>query len=77
MAGPFLIYGGFILNPTIGQLVTLLPATTLKYVGLTTSGATGGPLVSAVATNFVGNSFNINFTVGVTIPILYYMAIGV
>jgi len=77
VAGPFVVYTGKITNPTNGQLVTLLPSTTLRYVGLTVANFTGTVVNSAAATNISGNSFNINFQVqsGVTRDV-YYLAIG-
>lgn len=78
--GPFVVYTGKVTNPTNGQLVTLLPVTTLKYVGLTVANFTGLPALninSAVPTNITGNSFNISFenAIGPTRDV-YYLAIG-
>ena len=84
VAGPFVIYGGKVTNPSNGALVTLLPSTTLRYVGLTVSNykftGTGTPAAIAVAipTNISGNSFNISYQtkpVGLTYDV-YYIAIG-
>lgn len=78
VAGPFVVYLGKVINPTNGQLVTLLPATTLRYVGLGVNNfKTAGPIVwSAAATNIAGNSFNIQFQAGTTSRDIYYFAIG-
>jgi hypothetical protein len=80
LAGPFTIYMGFILNCPDTQLVTLLPSSTLLYVGLSThlNGTDVPGLAStSVATNIVGNTFIIRYnTTQITNPNIYYMAIG-
>ncbi len=82
-AGPFVIYGGKILNPTQGQLITLLPATTLLYVDLICCDVVtlSGLLVfTASATNITGNQFNIRFPTTNIAPNkfnVYYLAIGI
>lgn len=83
VAGPFVVYGGKVTNPAPNALVTLLPSTTLRYVGLIVTNykkPTSAPAAVAVAipTNIAGNSFNISFAiqpVGVTFDV-YYTAIG-
>lgn len=84
IAGPFVIYGGLVKNPTNNQTVTLSPATTLKYVSLTVTDVVNGttPVVgvalNAAPTSIAGSSFNITFnaaTSGVTFNV-FYMAIG-
>jgi hypothetical protein len=80
VAGPFVVYGGFVNNPVSGVPITLTPSSTLLYVGLTPYGATGAPTVhlSLVPTsiNTPVNSFTPKFQTGATIPIMYYLAIG-
>jgi hypothetical protein len=80
LAGPFTIYMGFIRSCPSGQLVTLLPATNLLYVGLSTVIITvaQGLFTTAVATDITANEFTVTYGVnalprGATI---YYMAIG-
>lgn len=79
MAGPFIVYGGFIANATNGQTKTLTPGTTLLYVGLTTTNFTQVGVVAAAApTNIVGNSFDIVFQASIpNTRSVYYFAIGV
>jgi hypothetical protein len=87
IAGPFVVYGGLITNAADLQTVTLLPATTLIYVGLITQNGTANlanqnfiknDLVAP--RNIVGNSFDIKFG-SPLIPIpnqnVYYLAIGI
>lgn len=78
VAGPFVVYTGKVLNPTNGQTVTLLPSTTLRYVGLGVNNFNGGGLFTAgvAATNISGNSFNIEFQAGAAVRDVYYLAIG-
>jgi hypothetical protein len=80
-AGPFVIYGGLINNPTNGQTVILTPTTTLLYVGLTVANFLGSPLVikNAIPTNITGSSFNISYATNIipgTLFNVYYLAIG-
>lgn len=79
VAGPFVVYMGKIVNPTNPQPVVLLPATTLRYVGVTTTNfkGTGLNINSVAATNIVGNTFNIRYKneIGPTRDV-YYLAIG-
>lgn len=71
LAGPFTIYMGYILNCPNAQLVTLLPACTLKYVGLTTVLSNDGTLfippvgfgTTAAAVNIVNNEFNVSYNI--------------
>lgn len=81
VAGPFVIYGGKITNPTNGVTVTLTPTTTLKYVGLIVANpSTNLPptkVDAATPINITGSSFDIvyhNLIAG-TIDV-YYFAIG-
>lgn len=79
VAGPFVIYGGLISAATNGQLVTLSPATTLIYVGLTVANVTPTNLNinAAVATNVAAASFRIAFDVTAsTTHDIYYLAVG-
>ena len=83
LAGPFTIYGGFIANPTNGQVVNLSPATTLIYVGIVVANPNLAlPLVvyAACATNVAGSSFTISYSSTITNPnslSIYYFAVGV
>ena len=78
VAGPFVVYTGKVNNPTNGQLVTLSPSTTLRFVGLGVNNFESvGTIVEAVAaTNISGNSFNIEFQAGAATRDVYYLAIG-
>jgi hypothetical protein len=75
--GPFVIYTGKVTNPALNALVTLLPATTLRYVGLTVANYNGFNINAAVPTNITANTFRINFQneIGPTRDV-YYLAIG-
>ncbi len=88
VAGPFVIYGGLITTPTNGQTVTLVPTTTLLYVGLIVTHfkilipgpGNAAPPFDAIPKNIVGSSFDIAFK---TQPVpgsisfdVYYLAIG-
>jgi hypothetical protein len=84
IAGPFVVYAGKVTNPSNNQLVTLLPSTTLRYVGLTVTNykftGTGTPAAIAVAipTSVSGNTFKISYQTrpaGLTYDV-YYVAIG-
>lgn len=81
VAGPFVVYMGKKTAIADGQLVVLLPATTLIYVGLTSVNVTGLGLSSDVPIpmNIVGNSFNIqiNPSLGSANVDVFYLAIGV
>lgn len=79
IAGPFVIYGGLIKAATNGTVVTLLPATTLLYVGLTMVGiAFSNPALSfsAIATSVAANSFTISYNPNLQTKDIYYFAIG-
>lgn len=79
VAGPFIIYGGLITNPTLNQVVTLTPGTTLIYVDLIMTGITlpGFFVPMAVPTNITGTSFTISFENIAHPPFnLYYFAVG-
>lgn len=83
LAGPFTIYMGYIRNCPNGQVVTLLPSSTLIYVGLTTiveSGIVGSGLSFASATSVGGNQFTVTYGPPLTTftpnPTIYYLAIG-
>jgi hypothetical protein len=80
IAGPFVVYAGFISNPTSGQIVTLSPATTLLFVDLTMANSNVSPtaIAEAIPTNVAGSSFTITtqtFIAGTKYD-LYYIAIG-
>lgn len=79
MAGPFVVYGGLVSNPTQGQTVTLTPNKTLRYVDLTVvnsslTGNSGG--VMAIPTSIAANSFNISYQPTTSTFNVYYFAIG-
>lgn len=81
LAGPFTIYMGYVRNCTNGQVVTLTPSSTLKYVGLTTAltgGVTAGLGSTATATSISSNQFTVSYnTTKITAnPTIYYLAIG-
>lgn len=80
LAGPFTIYVGYIRNCQDGQIVNLLPASTLKYVGLSTfiNNITPNLATTAAATNINSNHFTVRFNTSqiITNPTIYYMAIG-
>ncbi len=81
IAGPFTVYFGYIDNCPNGQLVTLLPASNLIYVGLTTV-LLGNitPTVGTTSTAFsiIANTFTVryNATEIPTPPLIYYTAVG-
>ena len=82
IAGPFTIYFGFFANCPHAQVITVLPVTTLVYVGLSTfltSTNTPNEASTAAATNMVGNTFVVSYnTVKITAkPTIYYTAIGI
>jgi hypothetical protein len=77
VAGPFMIYAGFISNPTNGQVVTLTPASTLIYVGTNALSPRGNNVLTVmIPTNLSGNTFTIRFQTGVTAAFMYFFAIG-
>lgn len=85
IAGPFTIYFGFFADCPLGQIITLLPASTLIYVGLSTILPAGIPVGLATTTSafgITGNQFQVtynNTATGITtpkLPTIYYMAIG-
>ncbi len=82
IAGPFIVYAGFIKNITVGQLVSLTPGSVLIYVDLTVTakglGANLFPtLPVAIPTNISGMSFNIQAEAFASGSMsVYYFAIG-
>lgn len=84
VAGPFVIYSGYIPNATNGMNVILTPNTNLIYVNLTLTSpkANTKNLVMQVATpiNITANSFTISFD-GLNTPSTqfgtYYTAVGI
>jgi hypothetical protein len=74
LPGPFTLYVGYIRDVVHLTVVTLLPSTTLNYVGLI---ALGGAANNAVASNISTNQFTVKLA-GNTPPktTIYYMAIG-
>lgn len=80
LAGPFVVYVGRV-NVADNTLVTLTPATTLLYVGLTvlTVPFQDGGSVNAAATGVAANQFTVRFTPPPAAPFtrnIYYLAIG-
>lgn len=75
VAGPFVVYMGF-LSMTSGIAVTLTPASTLIYVGLTLNATRTslGNILYAAPTGMVANSFTPVFQGGA--QTIYYFAIG-
>lgn len=77
VAGPFVIYGGVISNPNNGDVITLTPVTTLRYVGLVSKDFGGTVIGSAIATNIAANTFTIRFQTQLgSSRDVYYLAIG-
>lgn len=86
LAGPFTIYVGFFPNCPLGQIITVLPSSTLIYVGLSTilpSGVSPGIATTAAAFGMAGNQFQVTFNNTATgiptpkTPTIYYTAIGI
>lgn len=79
-AGPFIIYGGIILNPSDGDSITLSPGTTLISVDLVAvNPSTVVVPAYAVPTNILGTSFTIRFSGSFVPPHktdLFYFAVG-
>lgn len=80
VAGPFVIYGGFISSPTSGTVVTLTPGSTLLYADITVANMKIQTIFIplAIPTNLTGNSFTITYQ-GTFLPgsfDIYYFAIG-
>ena len=81
VAGPFVVYTGVLINPASGTVVNVLPATTLRYVGLGVSNFIGGTSIvetHAIPTNIAGNSFTIRYEVPLSGSSrnIFYLAIG-
>jgi hypothetical protein len=83
VAGPFIIYGGYLNNVTQNQVVTLNPGTTLLYVDLIATNIRNGlgnvnsQLVPTLL-NTPGNSFTIRFQANTFSQYdAYYFGIGV
>lgn len=80
LAGPFVVYAGSIAGVANGAIITLLPASTLIYVGLT---AKTPPFVSPTSnftmctTNIAANQFTVGMANAISPQDLYYLAIGV
>lgn len=86
LAGPFTIYFGFFPNCPLGQIITLLPASTLLYVGLSTILPSGVPVGQATTTapfGMAGNQFQVTYNNNADgipnpkLPTIYYTAIGI
>ena len=82
IAGPFVIYMGYIAGATVGQGVIVSPVTTLLYVGLSVLNTGIGALVSSTAcatginTSPGTGTFLIQFSTVSTSQNIYYFAIG-
>lgn len=84
VAGPFVINGGFILNPSgipSGTPITVPGGSSILFASCTTSGATylttATPPKYVVPMNIVGNTFDVYFLPGtLKVTILYYLTIG-
>ena len=82
LPGPFVFYSGIIIGATQGQTITLTPSSTLLYVGLMIKDwkpGSQGPLtfVTACATNLSTNTFKVQFTNGLPVQNISYIAIGI
>lgn len=86
VAGPFIVYMGFVVNTAgvpDGTVVTLTPGTTLHYVGLTGAIVTSAAFVNSVIPtniNTPGNSFTISHSIALVlgkVEVVYYLAIGI
>ena len=78
MAGPFIVYGGYLANVANNHVVTLTPGSGLLYVDLTVVNQFGiiGQPAMAVPTSISGTSFTVKIkTIGGNRDI-YYFAIG-
>ena len=80
VAGPFIVYGGFITGPiTQGQVVTLNPGTNLRYVDLMMTNSKVLPLISHTLAPILtgGTTFTINYQNSTNnVFDAYYFAIG-
>jgi hypothetical protein len=76
MPGPFVIYFGTI-SINDGQIVTLLPATTLVFVSVIQKNAAAAGKQNAAATNIVGNQFTVRIPFNTQPQTISYIAIGV
>jgi len=78
VAGPFVVYAGYVSNPTNGQVITLTPTTTLIYAGVTEAAHdTANDYRFSTATNLSGSTFTIKFVTGGTpTNSVYFLAIG-
>ena len=84
IAGPFTVYFGFVLNCPNLQVISLLPSSTLIYVGLSTmipDGINVGLATTAAPFGMTGNQFTVVYDTvkgfpGSKQPTIYYTAIG-
>jgi hypothetical protein len=76
MAGPFVIYMGTILIND-GDVITLLPATTLVYVSVIQKDAAAAGKQNAAATNVAANQFTVRIPFNTQPQTVCYTAIGV
>jgi hypothetical protein len=77
VAGPFVVYCGYLLNVSSGQVVTPTPTSTLIYVGLTTTPVRPPAVPIGVRAIGIisGSSFTITFSGG-PVDAVWYFAIG-
>ena len=79
IAGPFLVYFGYVAGATVGQPITVTPSSTLLYVGCVIKIATANDpknQYTACATNVSGASFNIQYQTSLSPQKVFYFAIG-
>lgn len=84
LAGPFTIYFGYVTAGGTPLVITLLPATTLKYVGVSTVLPAPNPnnpntkqgYNVSIATNITANQFTLERFSFLNASTVYYMAIG-
>ena len=88
MAGPFIIFYGFISTPTNGQVVTLSPGSSLIYADLTMAylnpdpgGVTAPATAAATLLNTPANSFTIKYATLFNFALnpnggVFYLAVG-
>lgn len=82
MAGPFIVFYGFILAPTHGQIITLSQASSLIFADLTmafllSGGSASIPTIANATLS--GNTFTINYPTNFTFNPsggVYYFAVG-
>lgn len=79
VAGPFVIYGGFIKAPTNGQTVTLTPSTTLIYIDTIAANLkvqAGIKTQIVIPTSVSANTFKITYSTSFKFDVFYF-AVGI